>query len=203
MNADARELYGFIKRKIETLTHSGNESMARAALARLRRGVGKAPGSLPELWPVTLEGMPPALVGRGTAPSRAEWAAYTALTLFALHQQGKDPQRECMSREGVDLGTAVWRLVSEPEDEERVKRRFDAAVTADDPEEFAHHLRGLIQLMKQKNIALDYPALGQQLYRFQFPALRDAIRLQWGRAFYSAKYTQNTTDTDQTPGKEA
>ena len=203
MNGDARELYGFIKHKIETLSHSENESMTRAALARLRHGAGKAPGSLPQLWPMTLDGMPRALLGHGVAPSKAEWAAYTALTLFALHQQGKDPSRECMSRDGFGLGTAVRMMVTEPEDEERIKRRFDATVTAENPEEFSHHLRGLIQLMKQKDIPLDYPALGQQLYRFQFPSLRDGVRLRWGREYYSVKNNQPETDPNPTTRKEA
>ena len=196
MNSDAKELYAYIQRKIGMLAQSRNESWVKATLAMLRRGVGKAPGALPEVWPITLGDMPQTLVGQGAAPSKAEWAAHTALTLFALHQQGRDPRTECMSRDNAVFGSAVRRLSPDQEIAETVKRRFDAAVTADTPDEFAHHLRGLVQLMKQAGIPLDYPALGEQLYWFQYPERRDAVRLEWGRAFYRGKIEDAPTDVN-------
>ena len=83
------------------------------------------------------------------------------------------------------LGKAVRTLIQTSEDENRVKRRFDAAATSNSMEEIAHHLRGLIQLLKSENIPLDYPKLTEDLYRFQFPEARDNVRLMWGREFYS------------------
>ncbi len=64
------------------------EPQRRAELAELRRGVGRQPGDLPALWGALLADMPEQLQG-SNGPSKAEWAVYTALTLFALHQQGK------------------------------------------------------------------------------------------------------------------
>lgn len=194
MSNNAKELHTFIQQKIRVLTQSRNESWVRATLATLRRGVGKAPGALPEAWPITLGDMPQTLAGQDAKPSKAEWAAHTALTLFALHQQGKDPRTECMSRDNAAFGSAVRKLSPDKEITETVKRRFDAAVTADTPDEFAHHLRGLVQLMKQTGIPLDYPALGEQLYWFQYPERRDAVRLEWGRAFYKGKTEDAPTD---------
>lgn len=65
------------------------DNQRRAELAKLRRGVGHAPGDLPELWGSFLRGMPESFQGR-SGPSYAEWAVYLALTLYAVHQQGND-----------------------------------------------------------------------------------------------------------------
>jgi len=175
----------FVRRKINQLFSSQNDTVVRAELARLRRGIGKLPGSMPELWDITIKDLPEILVGKDEKPSYGEWAVYTTLTLFALHQQGKDLKSQCMNQEGMFLGKAVRTLIQTSEDENRVKRRFDAAATSNSMEEIAHHLRGLIQLLKSENIPLDYPKLTEDLYRFQFPEARDNVRLMWGREFYS------------------
>jgi CRISPR system Cascade subunit CasB len=186
MTSKAKEAGGFVKGKIAWLYARREHSAGKADLARLRRGIGKAPGSVPELWQATLEGLPESLLSLNDKPSYGEWAVHTALTLYALHQQGgKEAGESCMSREGMSLGRAVRSLI-EPDrgNEPAVKRRFDAAVTADSFFEVVHHLRGLIQLMKSKDIGLDYPALTEELYRFHFVDQRDSMRLRWGQDFY-------------------
>ncbi len=189
----AKQARAFVQRKISWLAGSENESTTRATLARLRRGIGKKPGSMPELWEATLKDLPPELVGQGQHPSYGEWAVHTALTLYALHQQGKDTKLQCMHKDGESLGVALRKLVGDDEDEKRVKRRFDAASTSSSMEEFSHHLRGLIQLLKQKSIPLDYTALAEDFYCLQFPNSRDSVRLHWGRDFY--RLAKDETDT--------
>ena len=174
----------FTGRRIAELMNARNDAAVRAKLAMLRRGIGKAPGAVPELWDVTLADLPEALYSRDGVPTRAEWAAYTALTLFALHQQGSDMKTHPMNREGVSLGAALRRLVRSEEDDARVKRRFDAVVTAESITEFTHHLRGLVQLLKSEDIPLDYPALAVDTYLFQFDGARDRVRLRMGQDFY-------------------
>jgi CRISPR system Cascade subunit CasB len=185
MYGESKQARAFVKRKIAGLGENKNESAVRAILARLRRGIGKAPGSLPDLWDVTLSDLPEELLGNGEDPTHGEWAVYTALTLFALHQQGKDLKKQSMNREGESLGTAVRKLVEhDKNNEDAVWRRFQAAAVSDSFERFSWQLRGLIQLLKAKDIPLDYSALTEELYWFQFPDRRDAIRLKWGQDFY-------------------
>ena len=86
------------------------DNQRRAELAKLRRGIGHAPGDLPELWGSFLLEMPESFQGR-SAPSAAEWAVYLALTLYAMHQQGNDRPMNCP---GNTLGRAV-RQLAEPE----------------------------------------------------------------------------------------
>lgn len=201
MLKEAKQARAFVQRKMSWLAGSENGSATRATLARLRRGIGKKPGSMPELWEATLKDLPPDLVGQGQEPSYGEWAVHTALTLYALHQQGKDPKLQCMNKDGESLGIALRKLVGDDEDEKRIKRRFDAASTSSSMEEYSHHLRGLIQLLRQNSIPLDYGALTEDFYWLQFPNARDSVRLRWGRDFY--RLAKDETDPkNETTGKD-
>lgn len=185
MAEDAKQVSAFVKHKIIKLKENQNDAATRAMMAKLRRGIGKTPGSMPELWEVTMEGMPEALYRKGGEPTRGEWAVHTALTLYALHQQGKDLQKKWMHQDDVTLGTALRKLINNDEEQEkRVKRRFDTAATSESLPEFAHHLRGVIQILKTQDIPLDYALLAKDLYWFQVQEARDGIKLNWGRDFY-------------------
>lgn len=147
------------------------DNQRRAELAKLRRGIGHAPGDLPELWGSFLLEMPESFQGR-SAPSAAEWAVYLALTLYAMHQQGNDRLMNCP---GNTLGRAVRQLAernSAGQDwtEASVLRRFNALATAEEITEISYHLRGMIQLLsaaKDGGIPLDYPQLAADLYELQ------------------------------------
>ena len=176
------------------------DNQRRAELAKLRRGIGHAPGELPALWGSFLQELPKELWGRETAagecrePSEAEWAVYLALTLYAMHQQGNDRPMNCP---GNTLGRAVRQLAernSAGQDwtEASVLRRFNALATAEEITEISHHLRGMIQLLsaaKDGGIPLDYPQLAADLYELQCADPRYAqtpanVRLRWGQDLY-------------------
>ncbi|MDO5738018.1 MAG: type I-E CRISPR-associated protein Cse2/CasB [Eubacteriales bacterium] len=174
----------YIARKIESLQAMENESAVRATLAHLRRGVGKPPGALPELWEIFFDGFPEELEGRGGIASRAETAIHISLCLFASHQQGKDICTDCVHQKDIGFGQAVARMVENKDELERVKRRFDAVVTAGSVNEFAKHAQGLIKQLRAKGITLDYGQLAADIYRYGNAASRDSVRLNWGRNFY-------------------
>lgn len=186
MADEARRAGLYVRHRIEAFAGAG-DSTSRATLAILRRGIGRLPGSMPELWGATFHGFPEDLMGAGKSPSHAEWAVHTALTLYALHQQGKPLREDCMHRDEKRLGISVRELVHSDDDEARVKRRFDAVATSDSLIELANHLRGLIQLLKSGDIALDYVRLTEDIYRYQFSEARDSVRLNWGRDFYRSR----------------
>ena len=178
------------------------DNQRRAELAKLRRGIGHAPGELPELWGCFLLGMPESFQGR-SAPSAAEWAVYLALTLYALHQQGEE--NVSMNEKGCTLGRAVRLLAqnsaaaAQDWTESSVLRRFNALATADSMPEVSHYLRGMVQLFRgnEPKLKLDYPRLAVELYRFQLPDRAANVRLQWGRDLY-----QMNADTPETEEKE-
>ena len=169
----------------------------RAALANLRRGIGRVPGDLPELWGSFLEGLPEEMQSKNGRPTPAEWAVYLALTLYALHQQSQQAE---MNRPGASLGGAVRLLTGQDREPETggAFRRFRALATASSMQEVSHHLRGLIQLLRPKAIALDYPQLAADLYLLQFAQAAPRVRLRWGEAYYHTPLTE-----EQDSGKES
>lgn len=191
MYVSSNQVRSFTLHHIRRLS-SLSDGAQKAALANLRRGIGKPPGAIPELWGEFLLDMPEKMQSRSGVPSRAEWAVYMALTLYALHQQGRDPHTDSMSREGQSIGRAAAQLVRDEDDRPRIARRFNTFATASDPAELAHHLRSLIQLLRAEGIALDYPLLAADLYRYLSPTQTDQVRLVWGQDFYS--YHKNTED---------
>ena len=193
-----KDVGAFTGRKIFRLLNNEGDSAVRADLAQLRRGIGKLPGEDADLWPLVFEDMPEAMYSRNGVPTYAEWAVYHAVTLFALHQQGKDRKRQPMHEKGISLGAAVRRLVSSPDDEARIIRRFNKVLTARTPKETAYHLRGLVELLKSAAIPLDYARLAGDLYCLQIPSLRERIQLAWGQDFYRIPQKKENSIDDNT-----
>ncbi|MBU5434214.1 type I-E CRISPR-associated protein Cse2/CasB [Pseudoflavonifractor sp. MSJ-37] len=172
----------YVRKRLGQWQRETNVHLLRADLANLRRGIGKRPGALPELWGLLFRDFPEELMSRTGEPTWAEWAVSGALTIYALHQQGTG---ESVHAEGQRLGLAVRRLAGGDEDRlKAVQRRFNAFATARDMPECMHHLRGLVQLLRREGIPLDYVELAGDLYEFQTPEGADRVRLRWGQDFY-------------------
>ena len=187
-NSMAWRVERLTEKRLTWLIDQASESVCKATLAELRRGVGREPGEIPALWGMLLEDMPEDMQGRGTRASRQEMAIYIALTLFAVHQQGWEPRKNAMYQPEIPLGKAVARLVvpGDEDSRERVERRFTRAATAADMAELAHHMRGLVQLFRAEGIPLDWARLAGQLYDYQDVNRVANIRLRWGEEFYAA-----------------
>lgn len=169
-----------------------------ANLARLRRAVDRAPGTVPEVWELTLKDVP---IPRGydsPQPARSEYAAHLAITLYALHQQS---QSAGMHQPGIGLGTAARRLADKTEAIEAVTRRFQAIGTASEFSEVAYHLRGLVSQFRSAGIALDYAKLADDLYALQDVNRAGDVRLRWGRQFFrTTRPEADQTDTTDPNG---
>ncbi len=197
MESMQRQIEDYMRRRLSDFASDPNAGRVRAQLAMLRRGVGRKPGDMPDLWGLLFADMPEEMMSRTAEPTAAEWAAYTALTLYATHQQGTEINRQNMHtcQDAGRLGKAVARLVKNADDRERIARRFNAFATASDMTEAAHHLRGLIQLLRVEEIPLNYIRLAGDLYRFQNPEYAPDVRLSWGQDFYWRK--PDETDDEQ------
>ena len=180
----------YMNKQLNSLIDQKDTSVGKARLARLRRGAGRVPGEIPELWGEFLNGMPEKFISRNGEPSREEWAIYLSLTLFAIHQQGNTESVHCDDKKKT-LGKAVAELIDPSEEEskerERILHRFGPVVTAKDMSELSHHLRCLIQLFSSKDISLDYEMLAEDLMWFQFDDKRKNVQLRWGQDFYYKK----------------
>lgn len=197
----SQEIREYVTRWLQNI-EAMPENRRRAELARVRRGIGKEPGELPELWGSFLREMDESFFGEDS-PSKEEWAVYLTITLYAMHQQS---QKDSVNCKGNTLGRAVRTLaestVSAGQDwaESSVLRRFNALATADSMPEISHYLRGMIQMMRSaKNgcIPLDYPQLAVDLYELQIEldGQRPAeelphVRLRWGQDLYRGKSSE-------------
>ncbi|HLR96551.1 MAG TPA: type I-E CRISPR-associated protein Cse2/CasB [Jiangellaceae bacterium] len=173
---------------------------AVARIAQLRRAVSAAPGELPEVWEDTIGVVPEDLLGRGDEPSPSERAAHHGMTLFALHRQGKSATAHVPQ---APFGRAVrelarHRAIGEGDEAEGVRRRFDALVTASTAEEGAYHLRGLILMLRDAGLSIDYGLLAQDLADLWTPARRDAARLRWARQYRMRRSRQPSDATPDT-----
>lgn len=177
----------YVESKLMYLGNIADTGRGKAMLANLRRGIGKSPGDLPELWGVIFDGLPEELMGKGKA-SGAEWAVYTALTLYAMHRQGSDKE---VHTKDVSIGAASVKLIKDEDDRDRILNRLNLVVTSNSFEDLAYHLRGLVQLLKNDGIALDYAKLARDLYLFNIPERADEVKLHWGRDFYYKKEKDN------------
>ena len=183
----ADDVYKLTVKKIEYLQGIKDRGAGKGILAELRRGVGKHPGEMPELWGFIFGEMSDELLGDKNS-FWVEWAVYTALTLYALHCQGSD--REVYVK-GVSIGQAAAGLVSSEDDVPRVMNRLNLVVTAVSQDDLAYHLRGLIQLIKGSNIGLDHAALAKEIYLFSNSDIANDIKLRWGRDFYRSIYNNS------------
>lgn len=192
----AEEIYKFVNEKILLL--QTESSWSSGMLARLRRGVGKDPSEVPDAWEITLNELPSELLCRGYSEkdsvTEAELAVHTALTLYAVHQQGINYVVSAnKSKGGLSFGKAIRRLISPDKiNDDPIKRRFDAMVTANDIYELSYHARGLVQLMRSSvvPIKMDYPQFAKDLYDYQRNG-KDRVRLCWGQDFYSHEKKEN------------
>lgn len=163
-----------------------DESFAVSALARIRRGAGKLPEDVPDLWGLTgLDAIhqSPVII-HDADRRRAEVAAHIALTLWALHQQSHRQDR-MHTPNGRELGEAVRRLMPPGDLDDPVRKRFVQAGTATSISTLAERLRDLVVLLRREAIALDYAVLADQLYRWQQPGGVSQTRGAWGRSFHA------------------
>lgn len=176
----------YVSRRVSDLQrrYLAEEGSAIAALAKLRRGVGRAPGEDLELIGLTTGDLYSVMESRELpdTPTDIEQACYAALTLFAVHQQSQ--RAESMHRQGRSLGSAVLALSHTEASEAAVTRRFEALGTASSWDEIAHHSRGLVQQLRAAKIPLDYGQLAVDFLALQRADEADAVRNRWGREFY-------------------
>lgn len=178
-----------VEKKIWRLQNGylANRSAEVAALARLRRGLGKPAGSVLDILEFTHADE---LAGRGDNPTVAETSAHLCLTLYAFHQQS---QGKPMHQAGYALGRSIRALIpterGENYTDHAVARRFAMLGTADSLDEMVYHLRGMVQLLRTAGVPLDYKQLAADLFGWKHQ--RDTVRLRWGRDFHRTPKNDN------------
>lgn len=174
-------------------------ALARAQLAKLRRAKENEPGD-PDTWQIVFDGMPEELHGTSDLPSRTEAAAHAALVLFARHVQSAGRP---VHIQGPTVGAAVREIAHAQREESPqdapVMRRFHSFAVASEEGQRLAHLRGLVDLMRANDVALDYGRLAADLYRCGFPDGLRSARLAWGRDLHWGT-RRRTTDSATSAG---
>jgi CRISPR system Cascade subunit CasB len=134
----------------------------RAALAKLRRGLGKEPGTVMEMHGLVQPWLPPGL------EHRQEDACYLIASLFASHPEpgGRG-----------SLGSAFARL---KKDSDSVEKRFVALLNSDE-DDLPSHLRHAVSLLASGRVPVEWARL---LYDVQYWGHPDRfVQRQWSRDF--------------------
>lgn len=177
-----------------------DEAWAVARLAQLRRGAGKAPEEVPELFGLTGTEALYTEKGRPKSSEHGPAAVHLAVTLYALHQQSQRVER--MHVPGRRLGGAVRALMPPGEIDEGLRRRFVRVAGATSANVLAYRLRELVLLLRRESEPLDYVRLADQLEQALDPARRLWVRQEWGREFHSGR-PRTDSEENQPPGPSA
>lgn len=153
------------------------ERQDRGALAALRRGLGKEPGQVADLYRYVFPWLPE------TTSPREEDAYVLVAALFAWHQRSWHPRAD----EGrSNLGASFARLMA-ADGSPSVEQRFVALLNchADD---LADHLRAAVSLLKAKEIPIDWAQLLSDIQCWHWESR--AVQREWARAFWSNQGSQ-------------
>lgn len=149
---------------LESLRGDDERPKNRAALARLRRGLGKKVGT-PQMYPHVVP-----YVEDGKADIQR---GLLVAALFALHDKS--------APRGRSMGE-VFRRMRDGSNDASLERRFTVLLSAS-AEDVGGHLRHAVSLAKAKDVPVDYDRLLHDL-RYWSHADR-IVQLAWARDFWT------------------
>ncbi len=161
---------------LESLRERGD----RAALATLRRGLGKDPGAAPEAYPIVMPYVPE------RADERAERIYFLVGSLFALHQ--KSWRRAEGDKSPHDFGASM-RLMTDRRPGGGVERRFGALLACSEAE-LGEHLRHGVSLLKSEDVPIDWVRLLADLKEWNYE--RRPVQRRWARSFWARSAAGDT-----------
>jgi CRISPR system Cascade subunit CasB len=190
----AKDASDSVRKRIEQFYAAGDVPWVKSSLSQLRHGLGRNPWNAPRAFYEALSILPERLYPDRGELTRAEWAVYTALTLFAAHQQGHDLMRERMHEHRKSLGFALLGACGGIKNEERSRGRLNHLAASNGIEELSDNLRQCISLMSSKSISIDYARLTEDIFWFQTSEGRNRVILDWGRDYYKAISKERAKD---------
>ncbi|MGO8691758.1 MAG: type I-E CRISPR-associated protein Cse2/CasB [Thermoguttaceae bacterium] len=170
------ELIGRFVGQLEQLPR--NEE--RAALAKLRRGLGKPPGYAPERDGWVLERLD------SEVPDSFEAKFCLISSLFAQHPEA--------GGKGT-MGAALRRLKDQSAGD-GVERRFVALLNSDE-EDLPGRLRHAVGLLKSKDIPVDWRQLLSDLLRWEYADRQ--VHRRWSRDFWAGGQALEQAAAESTP----
>jgi len=155
--------------RLEKLVADGD----RGALAALRRGIGKPPGTAAEMYPI---------IERWLSRDSQAWRDdpyYIVAALFASHQSTWPATPATWQQ--TNLGASFARLAQATESES-IEKRFVALLNCRRDDLHAH-LRHAVGLLKSKDIPVDWAQLLADIRGWNWE--RRSVQRAWAKAFWA------------------
>ncbi len=169
---DDRDFINYLK--------SLRERDQRGALAALRRGLGKPPGSEPLTYPYVVFKLPDDL-----RSPEDEGPYYLVASLFALHP---------LSTTEGNMGSHLRELVRQAGKDKpppNVERRFVLLLLAH-PNDLYKLLQPAVSLLKAGNVPINWYQLLHDLKSWHYANARSEVRRQWATDFWKNEHKSNS-----------
>ena len=147
----------------------------RAALANLRRGLGKPPKTAMEMFPYLGR-----FLSHDTKPNY-ENTLFIVAALFAYYPDAKHTSG--------NLGASLREL---KENSDSIEKRFVALLNAE-AEDLPYYLRQIIGLLKSNDIGINWGKLFFGVQNWKNENLKEKIQSQWAKQFWG-NFTEKNQD---------
>ncbi|MCH4165472.1 MAG: type I-E CRISPR-associated protein Cse2/CasB [Lentilactobacillus diolivorans] len=197
------DIDGITFKIIQTLYGNGNPD--KAVLASVRSASSITSQRAQKVWPILMANLPSDLLSKSGRPTRAETAIYSAVRLYAIHQQGKDAivcgnSLTNDPKDGVTLFEALANLRRNADIRVALDRRIQPLLETTNIDSVINSITHLVAILKANNGTqkIDYPRLAKDLYWFQSDFKRaNEVRLLWGQQYFWV-----TNQTTKIEGKQ-
>lgn len=177
-------------RIIKTLYADGNQD--KALLASLRGSTTLTSPRAEPVWPLLFSVLDDRWLSRTGEPTSAETAIFTALRLYAIHQQSNSASVYASSvpyeeAEGKTIFGFLATLRQNPDSRAALDRRVQQLLTTTNIGSLFNALTHLASIIKATDhgVKIDYPNLAEDLYWFQQSYEQaNAVKLRWGQDYY-------------------
>jgi CRISPR system Cascade subunit CasB len=148
------------------VTYLENKRDDRAALAALRRGLGRPPGTVPDMYRYVVPWLP------DEAPPWREDAYYLIAALFAYHP--KEGGRG-------NMGNHFARTRDPQGDNTAIERRFTTLLAAH-PDDLDDYLRQAVSFLKSEEVPINWHQLLSDVMAWGHP--ERYVQQRWARGFW-------------------
>ena len=175
-NTSAGESVAEAKREDRLITYlkSLEKRQDRAALANLRRGLGKPPKTAMEMFPYLGQFL------SYETKTHYENAVFIVAALFAYYPDAPGNVK--------NLGASLRHL---KDDSGSIEKRFVALLNSDE-EDLPRHLRQIIGLLKAREVAVNWQQLLFDVQHWKNENLKESVQYLWAKEFWrKEKDTKN------------
>lgn len=202
----SRAIGGYVAQKVARLQANllgkgPGVSSARAALAQLRRLSGSGLSSWVRAGEVLFDGMPDLDLSE-KSEERMMGSVKASLCLYAYHQQSKN-EHMALVRHAGDGGRSQsfgescrCLVVRNSKLSAGVSRRLSSAEAATSIAGVEQCLRGIVFLLREEGVPVDYGRLARDLYSLQFEGMHDQIFMRWARDYYRSSRSERAPEGD-------